>query len=111
MTLLLVILGAGAGAPARYAVSRGLNHLRGFPWGTLTVNVVGSAVLGFVLAGVAGRPVTNLDTLVVSFCGGFTTYSAFALETVELGRLRGAVYAVTTTAVGLAAAAIGWWLG
>lgn len=116
MTFWLVIAGAAVGAPARYGVSRALNHLRGFPWGTLTANTVGAAVLGFVLGHSEGRDPSSVETLLIAFCGAFTTYSAFALETAELGfgfeaeggRWEGLFYAATTVAAGLVAAAAGW---
>lgn len=108
MTLLLVLAGGALGAPARYAVSRALNRLRRFPWGTLSVNAGGSFVLGLLLGSADGRALSGLQTLAVAFCGGFTTYSAFAVETAELGRGRGTVYAIATVASGIGAAALGW---
>jgi CrcB protein len=56
MTLLMVCLGAALGAPARYLTDRAIQsrHDTVFPWGTLTVNVVGSLVLG-ALVGLAGH--------------------------------------------------------
>ena len=108
MTLFLVVAGGALGAPARYVVSRAMNRLRGFPWGTLTVNATGSLALGLLLGQADGAPLSDSETLAVAFCGAFTTYSAFAVETVELGRWRGAVYAASTVALGLAAAALGW---
>ncbi|MGH3508410.1 MAG: fluoride efflux transporter FluC [Nocardioidaceae bacterium] len=108
MTLLLVLVGGALGAPARYAVSRALNRLRGFPWGTLSVNAGGSLALGLLLGNADGAALSDLETLAVAFCGGFTTYSAFAVETAELGRWRGTVYATATVVAGIGAAAFGW---
>jgi CrcB protein len=104
VTPLLVALGAAIGAPLRYALSTALDTER-FPRGTLLVNVVGSFLLGlFVEAGATGHWLAFLGT---GFCGGFTTYSAFAVQTHRLGPWRGAAYAVLTIGVSLAACALG----
>ena len=85
--LLQVALGGALGASARYLV--GLGTLRligpGFPWGTLTVNVVGSFAMGLlvvVLAEVWGNRFAPL--LMTGLLGGFTTFSAFSLDAVAL---------------------------
>ncbi len=104
MTPLLVALGAALGAPLRYAVATALDADR-FPRGTLLVNVVGSFLLGLVVeAGATGHWLALLGT---GLCGGFTTYSAFAVQTHRLGPLRGAAYAVLTIGLSLAACAVG----
>ena len=54
MTVLWVVLGAAVGAPLRYAISRGLNRLGAYPWGTWVVNLSGACILGFVTATAAG---------------------------------------------------------
>lgn len=91
MEAMLVAVGGALGAILRYAVGQ-LLASRSFPWATLTVNVVGSFVLGVVLFG----PVDDdLAVLVgTGFCGAFTTFSSFSFETVDLwerGRRRRAV--------------------
>jgi fluoride exporter len=92
LTLALVGFGGLIGATSRYAVGRWVNDIAGnpaFPYGTLAVNVVGCLLIG-VLAGLAAtRNIIGVDTrafLIVGLLGGFTTYSAFGLETVELIR-------------------------
>ena len=77
MTPLLVALGAAVGAVVRFWVG---HHLDGrTPWGTLLVNVAGSFVLGLV---VGAQPSPDaLALLGTGFCGGLTTYSAFAVQT------------------------------
>ena len=104
MTPLLVALGAALGAPLRYLLATTLDEER-FPRGTLLVNVAGSFLLGLLLqSGTSGHWLAFLGT---GFCGGFTTYSAFAVQTHRLGPLRGTAYAAMTIGVSLAACAIG----
>lgn len=82
--VLLVAAGGAAGSVLRYGVSAaGLALLGGaFPWGTLAVNVAGSAAIG-VLASL-GLPDGLRLLLVTGLLGGFTTFSAFSLETAHL---------------------------
>jgi CrcB protein len=103
VTGLLVALGAAVGAPLRYLAGHWLD--RRLHWGTLLVNLIGSAMLG-ALAGAAveGHWLALLGT---GFCGGLTTYSAFAVQSVRGGRRHGSAYAVTTVTGCLAAAALG----
>jgi CrcB protein len=84
MSVLLVVLGAAVGAPLRYLTDRAVQsrHEAAFPWGTFTVNVIASALLGALLAlPVPGWVVTLAGT---GLCGALSTYSTFAYETVRL---------------------------
>lgn len=90
----------------RYVLGQVLD--RDYPRGTLLVNVAGSALLG-LLVGV-GIGTTAWAFLAVGFCGGLTTYSAFAVHTVDLGR-RGPAYAAITLTASLVATAAGYALG
>ncbi len=112
MTMVLwVALGGGLGAVARY-LTGGLVGAwigTGFPWGTMTVNVVGALVLGVVieLSALAWSPSEGIRAfLVVGLLGGFTTFSAFTMDVVllaERGRydLAG-LYALGSVALALA---------
>ena len=107
MTALLVALGAAVGAALRFEVASRYDGR--FPVGTLAVNLLGSFVLGLVSALALGQhPLALLGT---GFCGGFTTYSAFAVQTHGLGRLRATAYVVATIAGGLLACALGFAIG
>ena len=114
MTVLLVLLGGALGAPARYLTDVAVQRAHGtvFPWGTWTVNVVGSLVLGVVAAAGPDWVVTLAGT---GFCGALTTFSTFGYETVRLaeeGETAAAVWNVAGSLVaGFAAAALGWALG
>ena len=88
MTLFLIGLGGAMGSVLRYLLGGAIQHLspRGFPIGTLSVNV-----LGCLLIGILAQLFLNVQTsapmralLVVGFCGGFTTFSAFSHETTGL---------------------------
>lgn len=110
MTLLLVALGAAAGAVLRFLAGHVLDD--DLPLGTLAVNVAGSFLLGLVTALSLDAPLLTL--LGTGFCGGLTTYSAFAVQTHGLARETGSravVYAVATIGLGLAAACLGFWVG
>lgn len=109
MNLLLAGLGAAAGAVLRYLVGHHLDSRLRLHWGTLLVNVAGSFVLGWVVGrGTSGAALALLGT---GFCGGLTTYSAFAVQTVDHPARHGFVYVVLTMAGCLAAAWLGLQLG
>jgi CrcB protein len=108
VTALLVALGAAVGAPLRFVVGHRLDHGR-FPLGTLSVNVAGSTLLGLFSAwGLSGDARALFG---VGFCGGLTTYSAFAVRTHERGWARGAGYALLTIALSLVGCGLGFMLG
>ena len=111
----LVGIGGAVGSIARWAVGVWLAGRLGFafPYGTLAVNVSGSFAAGLLLGlGDARSLATPARLLLLTgFLGGYTTFSAFAVETLRLAEQQGAGVAmlnvVTSLAVGLAAAALG----
>jgi fluoride exporter len=107
MTPVLVALGGGVGAALRFLVAHRLD--RRMPWGTLLVNVAGSLVLGLCAGLAVGGDVLAL--VGVGFCGGLTTYSAFAVQTHGRGPAHGSAYAAMTIVLALAACAVGFVLG
>jgi CrcB protein len=108
VTGLLVAAGAFLGAPLRFALAGWFDSQR-FPAGTCAVNVAGSFLLGLLSgAAVHGDWLALLGT---GFCGGFTTYSAFAVQTHRRGLAGGTAYAVATVAVALVACFAGFALG
>lgn len=93
LTYVWIGIGSALGGMARFAVSRGFATWIGetFPWGTMTVNVTGSFIIGFLatVSGPDGRLLTGPDVrqfLLVGFCGGYTTFSSFSLQTLALLR-------------------------
>jgi len=87
--LLWVGLGGAIGSAARYAVSFAVTAQMGraFPYGTLTVNVTGSFAIGALYVVLSARPQAHelwRLLLVTGLLGGFTTFSAFSLETLQL---------------------------
>jgi CrcB protein len=104
MTLVLVILGAALGAPARYLTDWLIQGRHGsvFPWGTFTVNVSGSALLGFLVALAAPGAAGTIAG--IAFCGAFTTYSMFGFETIRLADQRAFLLAALNVMVSIGAA-------
>ncbi len=91
-TCLIVMAGGALGTLARYAVSTVMAPLsRDLPWGTIAINISGSFLIGLVgtltlSGGKYALPETVRLFLMVGFCGGYTTFSAFSLQTLDLLR-------------------------
>ena len=118
MILLLIAVGGAVGSVSRYGLGVVVQKSAhaAFPIGTLTVNVLGSLLVG-VLAKYFMLTQTQPDLramLIVGFCGGFTTFSAFSLETVALVQGgewgKAAAYVGASTVLCLAATAVGFTL-
>jgi CrcB protein len=107
MNFLLVMAGGAVGSAARYGVGKLTLASLGpdYPWGTLAVNLIGGFLMG-VLAGMLARTVGSEHTrllLGVGVLGGFTTFSAFSLDTVlmiERGQLSVAIVYVVVSTIG-----------
>lgn len=117
-----VAIGSALGGVARHWCSGVAARWLGeaFPWGTLLINTLGSFVIGcfFAIAGPDGRfaaPVSARLFVMTGICGGYTTFSAFSLQSLSLLRsgawFRGGAYVVASVALCLAAVWIGYALG
>jgi len=114
--LLLVGLGGSIGSMARYAVSL-LIRSKSFPYATLSVNIIGSFIIGVVFAmsiKEAGLSNNWRLFLATGICGGFTTFSAFSLENMELlqnGKIGMALsYIIFSILLGIIATFLGYQL-
>jgi fluoride exporter len=118
MEWLLVAVGAAAGAPCRWLLDQAVQGRRAgvLPVGTLVVNVLGSLLLGALLAATLGSDGREqlVALLGTGFAGAFTTFSSFAYETVVLLEDGSSAIALANVALGVvagtAAAFAGWWL-
>ena len=117
-SFLLVFLGGGLGSSLRYLVTIAMNqYSKVLPFGTFTVNILGCLLIGLIL-GYAQKEntLTSNQTLLLAtgFCGGFTTFSAFANENLELIKngeiLNLSVYTIGSILVGALAVFIGFYL-
>ncbi len=117
-----VAVGGAIGSVARFWMTGAMAALTGprFPWGTLLINVLGSCLIGLVAgltltpARVGMHPDLRIF-LMTGVCGGFTTFSAFSLQTLELMQggavLPAAAYAVSSVILCVIATFGGWTLG
>ena len=116
MTWVYVVAAGAAGTAARYSIGLAVG-VRAFPFATLSINLVGSFLIGLVLAlGAHGRLSPQTTTaLAVGFLGAFTTYSTFAWEAFTLGRTDrlgiAALYVGMSVTLGLLAASAGYHAG
>jgi len=118
MTYLWVALGSALGGAARYGCSGVAARWFGaaFPWGTLIVNVSGSLLIGFLAALMSpdGRLLVAPDTrafLMIGILGGFTTFSTFSLETLNLARDGEWLYASANVVFSIVLCLAAVWLG
>jgi CrcB protein len=122
MTALWVIIGSALGGGARYWCSGFIARTIGetFPWGTLTVNAVGSLIIGLIaaLTGPDGRLLMGTEArqfIMMGVLGGFTTFSSFSLQTLTLAQdgewTRAGLNVVGSVVVCLVAVWAGWALG
>lgn len=114
----LIGLGSAAGGILRYVLTAAFVRLMGpeFPWGTVFINVSGSILIGVLAAvsGPSGRFPLSEDWrqfLMAGFCGGYTTFSAFSLQTLVLAE-QGAWGSAAANVVGSVVLCLfGVWLG
>jgi CrcB protein len=120
LAYLWVAIGGALGSVSRYWVNGLISDKFGaaFPWGTLTINVTGSFLIG-IFAAVAS-PEGRLDSqsrifatqfLMIGICGGYTTFSSFSLQTLNLLRDRQWLYAGGNILLSVVLCMIAVWLG
>lgn len=114
-----VALGGALGAVCRYWVSVSLLPVSGykFPFATLSVNVIGSLLMGILYVLIVekgGLPDQTRNILMVGFLGAFTTFSTFSLDAISLwqngGQLAALIYVISTVALCLVAIIFAIWL-
>ena len=118
ITYLWIALGGALGSVARYGFSSLVANWFGqsFPWGTLLVNVSGSFMIGFfaTLTGPDGRLLVGSDVrqfVMVGICGGYTTFSSFSLQTLNLVQEGELASAGLNIGASVAMCLIAVWLG
>ncbi len=121
-TALWIFIGGGLGSVARWVAASFVGNRFGqtFPWGTLVVNVFGSFLIGLFVAttGPSGRwvaPDTVRQFVIVGMFGGFTTFSAFSLQTLQLAQAgawgRAGANCLLSLVLCLGGVWLGHWLG
>ena len=116
--ILLVFLGGGLGSTFRYWIGKYLNsNVTGIPYGTFAANIIGSFIIGIILGMALKNDSLSQNTvlfLATGFCGGLTTFSAFAYENhifLKAGDfMTFALYTCGSFIIGFAAVFLGMWL-
>jgi len=120
LAYLWVAIGGAVGSMARFGLGGFVSHKTGgsFPWGTLVVNVSGSFVIGILgaLTASEGKMTPQSRTfarqlLITGVCGGYTTFSSFSLQTLDLLRDRQWFYAGGNVVLSVVLCMIAVWLG
>ena len=118
-SLFIVGIGSFFGGALRYYISTLIRNCsnQGFPWGTLAVNLLGCFVIGLLFAVFQRSGTTHSSwclLLTTGLCGGFTTYSTFANESIQMlqgGNFIGfASYIAASIILGLALVVLGYWI-
>jgi CrcB protein len=117
-TYLWVAVGGALGSMARFWLGALVVELLGpqFPWGTILINILGSFIIGFfgTFTGPSGRMIVSFNArafVMVGICGGFTTFSAFSLQTLDLARENHWAQAGGNVVLSVVACLIAVWAG
>ncbi|MDH5444282.1 MAG: fluoride efflux transporter CrcB [Gammaproteobacteria bacterium] len=116
LNILNIALGGALGAVMRYLVSTGVHSIlgRGFPYGTLTVNVMGSFAMGFLFVYLMERSSLGPEwraLILIGFLGAFTTFSTFSIETLNLLQSGAIVRALANILISVITCILATWLG
>ncbi len=114
--LVYIAAGGATGALMRYWMSNGIYALlgRGFPYGTLTVNVVGSLLMGFCYVFMIERMDVSVEwraALMIGLLGAFTTFSTFSIETLNLLESGEQMKAALNILLSVTLCILGCWIG
>ena len=118
--LLYVALGGAFGASGRYGLGLWIDRVSGsdFPYGTMSANILGSFAMGLLVAWLALKGAGSESARLfigVGLLGGFTTFSSFSLDAINLVRDKGIspflTYVLSSVVISLLAIAVGLWLG
>lgn len=107
---LLVALGSAVGGGLRYGIAL-ISRPHPFPYWTFAVNVAGSLLIGFLAGSIPSASEKIRLLLITGFCGGFTTFSAFSLETLELLQGNSLGWGLANVGLSLVCAIGGCWIG
>jgi fluoride exporter len=118
MSWLFIAIGSALGGIARHALGLVVTQKwpSVFPWGTLTINVLGSLVIGACAAFIAvsqrsGAAQVLREFVMIGFLGGFTTFSAFSLQTLQLLRDGRLPFALANIGASVVVCLLAVWLG
>ena len=116
INIMYIAVGGAVGAVMRYLVSTGIHSVlgRGFPYGTLTVNVLGSFMMGFLFIYLIERSSLGPEwraLIMIGFLGAFTTFSTFSIETLNLIESGAMARAFANILVSVITCIMATWLG
>ena len=116
INIVYIATGGALGAVMRYLVSTGIHSVlgRGFPYGTLTVNVLGSFLMGFLFIYLIERSSLGPEwraLILIGFLGAFTTFSTFSIETLNLIESGAMARAMANILVSVITCILATWLG
>lgn len=116
INIMYIAVGGALGAVMRYLVSIGIHSVlgRGFPYGTLTVNVLGSFMMGFLFIYLIERSSLGPEwraLILIGFLGAFTTFSTFSIETLNLIENGAMARALANILVSVITCILATWLG
>ncbi len=116
INIMYIAVGGALGAVMRYLVSTGIHSIlgRGFPYGTLTVNVLGSFLMGYLFIFMIERSSLGPEwraLILIGFLGAFTTFSTFSMETLNLLENGAIARAFANITVNVVTCILATWLG